>query len=521
LAAISQLAQLYAVDGIDMKIAGLRKLNPADISVPASKSLADACVSALDEALAQDRYDLAASAQRAAEAAARRSQQPALLKQVQGRDQEIKEAAAEYEKSQEATVRLKEKPEDATALLALGKFLCFRKGDWEKGLPLLAVGSDEALKALAQKDLAQPADAAAKADIAAGWWTAAESNAGSVKLRLMLRAAGWYRKARPGLNGAALQTADQRLLEAEQAQLPPGPGEIRRLFGHSGPVYAVAFSPDGRKALTGGADGTFRGWDIKTGKELFALKTARPSEVRAVAWSNQGKYAATAGADAAVTAWNLESRQAVHVDGSRVVDRVHALAFTPDDRILVVRSTSDYTHLIQFISVRGLQPFGPYMPKSRPSSGAVATDGAIFVLGRRDGTVDLYTLSDRRLSKTLKPGHANDVIGLALSRSGQLALSAGADRTVRVCDTIKDRCLFVLKGHTERITGVALSGDGRVGVTASEDKTVRVWDAKAGRELRRLVGHAGAVHGVSLSRDGRYVLSAGADGTVRLWDCTK
>ncbi len=41
----------------------------------------------------------------------------------------------------------------------MGTFFCLLKGDWEKGLPMLAKGSDAALKKLAEQELAKPAEA--------------------------------------------------------------------------------------------------------------------------------------------------------------------------------------------------------------------------------------------------------------------------------------------------------------------------------------------------------------------------
>jgi hypothetical protein len=44
--------------------------------------------------------------------------------------------------------------------------------------------------------------------------------------------------------------------------------EIRRFQGHTQAVHAVAFSPDGRRILSGSADGTVRFWETAPGREL-------------------------------------------------------------------------------------------------------------------------------------------------------------------------------------------------------------------------------------------------------------
>jgi WD40 repeat protein len=58
----------------------------------------------------------------------------------------------------------------------------------------------------------------------------------------------------------------------------------------------VAYSPDGRHALTGGDDRTARIWDTGTGEQQLTL-TGHPGGVRAVAYSPDGRHALTGGED--------------------------------------------------------------------------------------------------------------------------------------------------------------------------------------------------------------------------------
>ena len=54
----------------------------------------------------------------------------------------------------------------------------------------------------------------------------------------------------------------------------PGLASTPKAFvqlGHSGCVYSVAFSPDGRLALSGSADNTVKVWKVATGRELVQL----------------------------------------------------------------------------------------------------------------------------------------------------------------------------------------------------------------------------------------------------------
>ena len=46
----------------------------------------------------------------------------------------------------------------------------------------------------------------------------------------------------------------------------------RTLKGHTGAVWSVAFSPDGKRIVSGSEDKTLKVWDATTGQEMLTLK---------------------------------------------------------------------------------------------------------------------------------------------------------------------------------------------------------------------------------------------------------
>src|SRR5262249_10215083 len=91
------------------------------------------------------------------------------------------------------------------------------------------------------------------------------------------------------------------------AQKKPLPGEIKvwdlatgkevfTLKGHAGFVTGVAYSPDTHGRASGSTDHTVKAWAARTGAEILTI-TAHAVEVNAVAYSPNGKYLASATGD--------------------------------------------------------------------------------------------------------------------------------------------------------------------------------------------------------------------------------
>jgi hypothetical protein len=76
----------------------------------------------------------------------------------------------------------------------IGKRLCFMKGNWQEGLPMLADSADEPLKKLAQNELAAPKSVADRLAVADGWWAVSENYQPPAKKQIRRHAVEWYQK---------------------------------------------------------------------------------------------------------------------------------------------------------------------------------------------------------------------------------------------------------------------------------------------------------------------------------------
>ena len=105
-------------------------------------------------------------------------------------------------------------PTEPAANLAAGCYLCFVKGNWNRGVAMLALGSDEPLKAVALMELRGAASADEQAAIGDAWWDVAEARQGDERDTLRLRAGFWYRQAEPSVAGGLVGLKIKQRLEA-------------------------------------------------------------------------------------------------------------------------------------------------------------------------------------------------------------------------------------------------------------------------------------------------------------------
>jgi WD40 repeat protein len=81
------------------------------------------------------------------------------------------------------------------------------------------------------------------------------------------------------------------------------------LRGHTGYVFAVAFSPDGRTLVTSGADNEIRLWNVADRTPIGVPLTGPRNYVFSVVLSSDGGTLAAAAGDGTVWLWNIDNRR--------------------------------------------------------------------------------------------------------------------------------------------------------------------------------------------------------------------
>jgi WD40 repeat protein len=196
-------------------------------------------------------------------------------------------------------------------------------------------------------------------------------------------------------------------------------------------VYSVAFSPDGKLALTGSMDNTARLWDAQTGQQKALLK-GHTGTVHSVAFSPNGKLALTGSWDNTARLWDAQTGQQKAI-------------------------LNGHTGLVLSVC------FSP--------------DGKLALTGSNDKTARVWDTETGQQMAILN-GHTREVWSVAFSPDGKRALTGSADWTARLWDAETGKEKALLMRHTGVVRSVAFSPDGTRALTGSSDKTARLWDAE-------------------------------------------
>lgn len=264
---IQQMASDYDIDDLRLRLdaatAVVEQLKTAKGNLECLALLSPL----VDEALSLDRYELARDYVKLALTCAKGGRDGASIKSLTRRAQEVNAMAIEFQKLGPHLDLLSTKSTDPKANVEAGRFYCFWKGDWERGIPMLALGEDADLKRLALMELEEPIDHEKLAD---AWWDLAEMLSDPVKATVREHAVASYLKVLPMLTGLKKRMVEQRLeagqasvgrTSASKASAPAAPPVPKSFAGRMIPANRASLLKErGGSAESENAVGKALGW---------------------------------------------------------------------------------------------------------------------------------------------------------------------------------------------------------------------------------------------------------------------
>lgn len=181
-------------DEVDQKLVELRKSVNVAMSPDRVRQLLGEALALIDESIVADEYTAAIRVAVLAVEIAGRLENEHMSSVCTRRKDEVANISKEAKKLTKPMEKLRKSPKDPAANFEVGRFRCIVLGDWDRGLPLLAQGSNATWGAVAKKDLSGPAEADGQIDVGNDWARLANVEKGPAKRAVALRAAYWYRK---------------------------------------------------------------------------------------------------------------------------------------------------------------------------------------------------------------------------------------------------------------------------------------------------------------------------------------
>ncbi|KAL5332776.1 WD40-repeat-containing domain protein [Aspergillus crustosus] len=235
---------------------------------------------------------------------------------------------------------------------------------------------------------------------------------------------------------------DGKKITASNDSVEDNPTNSRRLIGHSGPIYAVAFAPsatpsdtalaptNARWLLSSSADKTVRLWSLDLWQCMVVYK-GHDQPVWDLQWGPFGHYFVSSGHDKTARLWVTDHirQQRIFVGHDQDVDCV---CFHPNSAYIFTGSSDHTVRMWAVTTGNAVRMFTGHT--GNITALACSRDGKTLASADDHGSILLWDLAPGRLLKRMRGHGKGGIWSLSWSVESNVLVSGGADGTLRVWD---------------------------------------------------------------------------------------
>lgn len=281
------------------------------------------------------------------------------------------------------------------------------------------------------------------------------------------------------------------------------------------PVFTVAWTPEGRRVVTGTSSGEFTLWNGLT-FNFETILQAHESAVRAMQWSHNDMWLLSGDHNGVVKYWQSNMNNVKMIQAH--TDPIRGLSFCPTDNKFVTCSDDgllkiwDFYRCVEENALRGhgadVKCVDWHPSKSIIASGSKDSQQPLKLWDPKSG-ISLATIH----------GHKSTVMDLDWNKNGNWLLTGSRDRLVKVFDIRVMKEMFTLRGHKKEAASVNWHPIyEEMFASGGSDGSIMFWLLGCEKELGVMENaHDGMIWDLKWHPLGHILCSGSNDHTTKFW----
>lgn len=298
------------------------------------------------------------------------------------------------------------------------------------------------------------------------------------------------------------------------ARYPRPNFRLEPTWGHGDRAAALAVSPTGEEALTGGTGRVLLRWSLRSKQRTQTLR-GFSDPIRSISYAPDGRRFAVLEGTHTVSIWSQagEMLQRWRHTNSKALD----LRFVPiEDQLLIL--SEDGALSLWKPNGQQIWTLSPCAKASRPLSWAVQSMQRWFAVGCSDG---LLWLRSWEAGTPVTTRFSTAITALAISEDGGRLAAATEDTQIHTWDVDNKGALRPLGssyGHVRKITQLQWFADGQRLLSGGKDSILGIWKITSqGLHLEPFLQHTDEIQGAVYHPIRKEIVSLDVTGILRTW----